>query len=165
MNDETLALLLDVTERLERSIAARDCPAIVVLDGRPRLAMSDYDYLRDRETAVDFELRAAGKARETGAARWAFAVPQVWVMTEPGEISFRAVSNHPLREGEREAIAWTSFDLGDGIYGLVQYEREPDGNPVFGQPEVFNIDIHVTALMPGYGLLQAFLDAADTDEL
>jgi hypothetical protein len=166
MNEETVALLDDVVERLERSIVARDCPAIVILDGRPRLAISDYDYLRDRETAVDFEVRAAAKARETGATRWVLAVPQVWKVTGPGEISCRAVSNHPLREGEQEAITWMSFDLDDGVdYGRVAYARRPNGEPVFEEPEMFTIEVRPQALMPGYTLLQTYLGTtADVDD-
>ena len=69
MNDKTTALLHDVVTRLEKSIIARDCPAVVVLDGDRRLALSDYDYLRDEATATAFETRAASKARDIGAIK------------------------------------------------------------------------------------------------
>ncbi|KAB8185286.1 hypothetical protein [Microbispora catharanthi] len=69
MNDKTAALLDDVVSRLEKSIVARDCPAIVVLNGDRRPALSDYDDLRDDATAAAFETRAAAKAHEIGAMR------------------------------------------------------------------------------------------------
>lgn len=164
MNDETEALLNDVVERLQRSIVTRDCPAIVVLDGEPRLVLSDYDYLRDEQTATAFEKRAAAKARETGAARWVIAVPQVW-MIAPGAVSARAVSNHPLREGEQEAITWTSFDLEDGVdYGRVPYNRSPDGNPNFEDPEIFTIGIRPTEVTPGFSLMRELLGDSTMDE-
>src|SRR5690606_3902613 len=37
VNAETANLLFDVVERLEKSIVARDCPAVVMLDGERRL--------------------------------------------------------------------------------------------------------------------------------
>lgn len=158
MNEETEALLHDVVERLQRSIIARDCPAIVVLDGQPRLAMSDYDYLRDRQTAAAFEERAAAKARETGAARWVLAVPQVWVV-KPNTVLTRAVSNHPLREGEQEAITWMSFDLEDGVdYGRVPYTRRPSGEPVFDEPEIITVGIRPSDHMPGFTILRRLHD-------
>lgn len=164
MNDETEALLHDVAERLQRSIIARDCPAIVVLDGRPRLAMSDYDYLRDPQTAKHFEERAAAKARETGAARWVFAVPQVWVVSADS-VYTRAVSNHPLREGEQEAITWMSFDQADGIdYGRVPYSRRPNGEPIFDEPEIFTVGIRPTESMPGYVLLRAVMESDSAEQ-
>jgi hypothetical protein len=43
MNAAMEALLLDVVRRLENNIKARDCPAIVALDGTRRLLLSDYD--------------------------------------------------------------------------------------------------------------------------
>jgi hypothetical protein len=163
MNNETEELLHDVVERLQRSIIARDCPAIVVLDGTPRLAMSEYDYLRDEPTATAFEHRAAAKARETGATRWVLAVPQIWEVAEPGVISARSVSNHPLREGEQEAITWMAFDEAEGIdYGRVPYVRRPNGNPIFDEPEMFMVDIQPTDHTPGFALLHAFL-SADSD--
>src|SRR5918999_2614952 len=109
MNEETSVLLFEVAERLERSIIARDCPALVALEGERRLVLSDYDYLRDDEAAEAFERKAAAHAREVVAVRWVFAVPQVWVILEE-KIATRAVSNHALREGEQEAITWMSFD-------------------------------------------------------
>jgi hypothetical protein len=157
MNDETARLLFDVTGRLQRSIQQGDCPAIVALDGQPATVLSDYDYLRDEETATAFELRAAARARETGTRRWVLAVPQVWV-TRAGLISTRAVSNLPLRDGEQEAITWMSFDDGDGVdYGRVFYTRRPHGEPVFDEPEIFTASAQVrpSPSMPGYTLLRA----------
>ncbi|MDH2426466.1 hypothetical protein [Sphaerisporangium sp. TRM90804] len=157
MNEKTAALLLDVTQRLERSIVAHDCPAVVLLDGERRLALSDYDYLRDDQTAGAFETRAARKARELGVTRWVLAVPQVWAVTAES-VAMRAVSNHPLREGEQEAITWMTFDGEDGVdYGRVAYTRRPNGEPVFGEPEMFTVGVRPSAIMPGYVLLQEFL--------
>ncbi|NJP91610.1 hypothetical protein HCN51_19460 [Nonomuraea sp. FMUSA5-5] len=155
MNDETAALLFDVVERLEKSITARECPAIAALQGERLLILSDYDYLRDDQTAAAFEARAAAKAREVSAARWVFAVPQVWMITSNSVYS-RSVSNHPLREGEQEAITWMSFDSSDGVdYGRVPYTRRPNGQPVFDEPEVFAIAVRPADHMPGHKLLQA----------
>ncbi|MEV4170126.1 hypothetical protein [Nonomuraea sp. NPDC049709] len=157
MNDETAALLFDVVQRLEKSIIARECPAIVALLGERRLVLSDYDYLRDLQSVVSFESRAAAKALEIQATRWVLAVPQVWVIT-PDKVFSRAVSNHPLREGEHEAITWMSFDQSDGVdYGRVPYTRRPSGEPVFDEPEMFTVGVRPAEHMPGYALLQAFL--------
>jgi hypothetical protein len=156
MNDETAALLFDVVERLEKSIIARECPAIAALQGERLLILSDYDYLRDEQAAAAFETRTAAKAREVAAARWVFAVPQVWMIT-PERVYSRAVSNHPLREGEQEAITWMSFDPGDGVdYGRVSYTRRPNGEPVFDEPEMFMVGVRPAEHMPGYTLLGAF---------
>ncbi|GAA2653554.1 hypothetical protein [Nonomuraea recticatena] len=158
MNAETADLLFDVVRRLEQSIVARDCPAIVAIEGARKLVLSDYDYLRDRETAVAFESRAAAKGREIGADRWVLAVPQVWFFEPPSTVSVRAVSNHPLREGEQEAITWMSFDRDDGVdYGRVAYARRPSGEPIFEEPEIFEVGIRPRAEAPGYTLLQASL--------
>jgi hypothetical protein len=157
MNQATGDLLFDVVARLEKNIVARDCPAIVAIEGERRLILSDYDYLRDEQAATDFEARAAVKAKEIGTRRWVFAVPQVWMYT-PGTLFTRAVSNHPLREGEQEAITWMSYDQGDGVdYGRVAYARRPSGEPVFEEPEVFAVGITPTEIVPGYRLLQAML--------
>lgn len=159
MNDETAVLLFDVVERLEKSIIARDCPAIVTLQGERLLVLSDYDYLRDQQAAVSFERRVADKAREIGAIRWVLAVPQVWIFKPPSTIALRAVSNHPLREGEQEAITWMSLDQADGVdYGRVAYARRPNGELVFEEPEVFDVGIRPREVMPGHALLQAFLN-------
>ncbi|MFG1705428.1 hypothetical protein ACFLIM_19740 [Nonomuraea sp. M3C6] len=156
MNDETAALLFDVVERLEKSIIARDSPAIVALRGERLLVLSDFDYLRDQQSAIAFETRAAVKAQEVAATRWVFAVPQVW-MIMPDKVFSRAVSNHPLREGEHEAITWMSFDQSDGVdYGRVPYTRRPSGEPVFDEPEMFTVGVRPAEHMPGYTLLQAF---------
>jgi hypothetical protein len=162
VNDETWALVFDVVRRVERSLTARDCPAIVALEGRRTLVLSDYDYLRDRETATAFEHRAAAKAREIDATRWVFAVPQVW-QVRPEAVAARAVSNHPLRPGEQETITWMAYDADDGVdYGRVAYTRRPSGEPVFGEPEVFTIDVRPAAGMPGFTLLRTLV-GDDTD--
>ncbi|MEV5896685.1 hypothetical protein [Nonomuraea fuscirosea] len=156
MNDETAALLFDVVERLEKSIIARECPAIAALQGERLLVLSDYDYLRDQQAATSFETRAAAKAKEIVATRWIFAVPQVWTVTSD-KIFSRAVSNHPLREGEQEAITWMSFDLNDGVdYGRVPYIRRPNGEPIFDEPEMFTIGVRPAAEMPGSKLHSVF---------
>ncbi|WP_433498813.1 hypothetical protein ACQP1K_00125 [Sphaerimonospora sp. CA-214678] len=158
MNDETESLLYEVVERLEKSIIARDCPAIVALRGARKLVLSDYDYLRDEPTATAFETRAAAKAHEIDAVRWVLAVPQVWVFMPPSTVAMRAVSNHPLREGEQEAITWMSCDRDDGVdYGRVPYARRPSGEPVFDDPEVFTVGVLPHEAMPGFTLLQAYL--------
>ncbi|MDF5759071.1 hypothetical protein [Spongiactinospora sp. TRM90649] len=155
MNDQVTALLFDVVARLQQSIQARDCPAIAALAGDRVLYLSDYDYLRDDVTAAAFETRAAAKAVEIDARRWVLAVPQVWVITRDGVLT-RAVSNHPLREGEQEAITWMAYDRSDGVdYGRVPYARRPSGEPVFGEPEVITVGVRPDVHMPGYTLLRA----------
>lgn len=158
MNDEIVGLLFDVVERLERSIQARDCPAIILLDGDRKLALSDYDYLHDRDTAVAFEHRVADHARRIAATRWVAAVPQVWLINER-DVEARAVSHHPLRPGEQEVITWMAFDAGDGVdYGRVPYTRRPNGEPVFGEPEVFTVGVSPGETVPGYILLRDLMD-------
>lgn len=157
MNDETAALLFDGIGRLELNILALECPAIVVLQGQRLLALSDHDYLRDDETARAFEARAAEKAREISAVRWVLAVPQVWMITSD-EILTRAVSNHPLRENEQEAITWMSFDQSDGVdYGRVPYTRRPSGEPIFSNPEIITIGVIPDTSTPGHTLLNLYL--------
>ncbi|KAB8185221.1 hypothetical protein FH608_047925 [Nonomuraea phyllanthi] len=157
MNDETAALLFDVVERLQKNIAAHDCPAIVALEGERKLVLSDYDYLRDPGFAASFETRAAAKAQEIQATRWVIAVPLVWVAT-PDTVYSRAVSNHPLREGEQETITWMSFNERDGVdYGRVPYARRPSGEPVFDDPEMFAVGVRPAQAMPGHTLLQELL--------
>ncbi|MCP2337499.1 hypothetical protein [Actinomadura rupiterrae] len=154
MNDETEALLLDVVARVSKAVETRDCPAIVVLDGNPRLVLSDYDYLRNQATARAFERRAADKAKQTGATRWALAVPMVWLIT-PDSIAARPVSNHPLREGEQEVIMWTTCDLAEGVdYGRVPYTRRPDGTPVFDDPEIVTVALRPSEHTLGHTLLR-----------
>ncbi|MFG1697106.1 hypothetical protein [Nonomuraea sp. NPDC049309] len=159
MNEATAHLLFDVVERLENNIVALECPAMVAMEGRNKLVLSDYDYLRDTTTAEAFEAKAAEKALEIDAVRWVLAVPQVWLFKPPSTISVRAVSNHPLREGEQEAITWMSFDRDDGVdYGRVAYVRRPSGEPVFEDPEIFDVGIRPAETMPGFVLLQRCLD-------
>jgi hypothetical protein len=71
-----------------------------------------------------------------------------------------------LREGEQEAITWMSFDQEAGVdYGRVAYARRPNGDPVFEEPEIFQIGIQPTPASPGYALLQACLaDLGDDTE-
>jgi hypothetical protein len=158
MNHETTALLNDVVARAEKSIIARDCPAIVALEGERKLVLSDYDYLRDQSTAAAFERRAAIQARAINAKRWILAVPQVWVFKPPKTVAMRAVSNHPLREGEQEAITWMSCDRDNGVdYGRVAYTRRPNGEPVFDEPEVFTARVQPHESMPGVTMLQTYL--------
>lgn len=155
VNQDTESLLFDVAGRLERAIVERDCPAMVALQGDRTLVLSDYDYLRDEPTAAAFEQRAAEKARENHANRFVFAVPQVWVDTGD-TVQARAVSNHPLREGEREVIAWMSYDAHDGVdYGFVPYVRRPNGEPIFADPEVFTAAVRPREQAPGWTLLRA----------
>ncbi|GAA4234406.1 hypothetical protein FHR32_002959 [Streptosporangium album] len=157
MNGETVALLFDVVRMLEESIAARDCPAMVVMDGERRLVLSDDGYLLDEPAAAAFESRAAAKAREVGATRWVLAVPQVWIFKPPNTVAMRPVSNHPLREDEQEAITWMSCDRDEGVdYGRVTYAR-PGGEPVFDDPEVFTVGVQPHRSMPGFKMLQAYL--------
>jgi hypothetical protein len=158
MNDALAALLFDVVGRLERSIRAHESPAIVALEGQRNLTLSDYDYLRDDDAAGAFERRAADQARRIAALRWVLAVPQVWVINER-DIEVRAVSSHPLRPEEQEAITWMAFDQADGIdYGRVPYARRPSGEPVFGEPEVFTVPLIPGERMPGHTLLRSLMD-------
>jgi len=162
MSPDTLDLLLQVIGRLERHVHDRDCPAVVAMVGSRRLIMTDFDYLRSEQTASDFETRAAARARAIDAARWVFAVPQVWTFST-GKGAARAVSNHPLRPGEEEAITWMSVDHSEGVdYGLVPFQRRLDGSPVFGEPETFTAEIHPAEAMPGYMMLRQVLDTPDT---
>jgi len=78
-------------------------------------------------------------------------------VVQAGVVSTRAVSNHPLREGEQEAITWTSFDADDGVdYGRVVFARRPNGEPVFDDPEIFTAKARVRPApnTPGYTLLR-----------
>lgn len=166
VNQETESLLFDVAGRLERAILERDCPAMVALQGDRTLVLSDYDYLRDEPTAAAFERRAAEKAQQNHTTRFVFAVPQVWVETDD-KVQARAVSNHPLREGEREVISWMSYDAHDGVdYGFVPYVRRPSGEPIFSDPEVFTALVHPRERAPGWAVLRALtqegVDPADT---
>ncbi|MGW4793927.1 hypothetical protein ACWEPC_16140 [Nonomuraea sp. NPDC004297] len=158
MNEATAHLLFDAVERLEKNIVARECPAIVAMEATDKLILSDYDYLRDADTAAAFEARAAEKALEIGAVRWVLAVPQVWLFKPPSTITVRAVSNHPLQEGEQEAITWMSFDREDGVdYGRVAYARRPNGEPVFEDPEIFDVGVRPAEVMPGFAFLRRLL--------
>lgn len=59
-----------------------------------------------------------------------------------------------------------SFDLNDGVdYGRVAYTRRPNGEPIFDEPEIFTVEVRPDALMPGYTLLQTYLDTTqDVDD-
>ncbi|WP_431897566.1 hypothetical protein [Nonomuraea sp. bgisy101] len=74
------------------------------------MVLSDYDYLRDRDTAIAFEHRAAAKGKEIGAVRWVLAIPQVWFFEPPSTVSIRAASNHPFR-----GAADPNAGLGPGV--------------------------------------------------
>jgi hypothetical protein len=158
MNDDVVALLSAAVERVEQHIRADEYPAVVAVEGQRTLMLSDYDYLREHAAAVAFERRAAGHARRVAATRWVLAVPQVWVINEH-DVAVRAVSPHPLREGEQEAITWMAFDQADGVdYGRVPYARRPNGKPVFGEPEMFTAPVFAGELMPGNTLLRSLMD-------
>jgi hypothetical protein len=159
VNDDVVTLLFDVVGRMERSIQAHDCPAIVALEGQRKLVLSDYDYLRDQATASAFERRAADRAKQIAVIRWVFAVPQVWVINER-DVEVRAVSHHALRPGEQEAITWMAYDEADGVdYGRVPYTRRPSGGPIFGDSEVLTVGVYPGEAMPGYVLLRALVDS------
>jgi hypothetical protein len=162
MNQDTETLMFGVVDRVEQAVRDRDCPAVVALQGERVVVMSDYDYLRDTDTAEAFEARAAGKAREIEAVRFVLAVPQVWRSTDDG-ITARRVSNSPLREGEQEVIAWTAYDATAGIdYGHVPYVRRPNGAPVFDDPEIFSAPLQPYDRHPGWHLLRTLLHHGDT---
>ncbi|MFC8429289.1 hypothetical protein [Streptomyces sp. NPDC057253] len=119
--------------------------------------LSDYDYLQDDPTAHAFERRAAERAHEIEAVRFAFAVPQVWLWTSEA-VYGRAVANLPLREGEQELIAWMGFDEADGVdYGYLPYARRPSGDPVFddGDHTVIAVPAQPYDNYPGLHLLHA----------
>lgn len=164
MNSETEALLDKVSQQVQKAIWNRDCPAVVAIQGERTMVLSDYDYLRDDQTAAAFEHRAAEQAQQIDAVRWVFAVPQVWVLTEDGAAA-RAVSNLPLREGEREAITWTACDVNDGVdYGIVPYTRRPSGAPVFDDPEIFTVAVQPGKRAPGWIMLRTLMPGdADGD--
>jgi hypothetical protein len=158
MNDDVVALLSAAVERVEQHIRADEYPAVVAVDGQRTLMLSDYDYLRSRAVAAAFERRAATHARRVAATRWVLAVPQVWMINER-DVGVRAVSPHPLREGEQEAITWMAFDQTDGVdYGRVPYTRRPNGEPVFGEPEMFTAPVLAGELMPGNTLPRSLID-------
>ncbi|MFB9832848.1 hypothetical protein [Actinoallomurus acaciae] len=158
MNDDLVALLFDVVRRQEERIQADEYLAILIVEGQRKLVLTEYDYLRDRKAAEAFERRAAIHARKIAAIRWVFSVPQVWVINER-DVEVRAVSPHPLRPGEQEAITWMGFDQADGVdYGRVPYTRRPSGEPVFGEPEVFTVPVFSGDLMPGNTLLRSLMD-------
>ncbi|MCK9903888.1 hypothetical protein CC117_27790 [Parafrankia colletiae] len=160
MNDDTWTLVTDVVGRVQRAIGLKGAPAIVILDGDRRQILSDYDYLRDQDATVAFEHKAAEHARALNLRRFAFAVPQVIIETEPGIFSARAVSNHPLRPGEQETIAWTAYDTTDGAdFGFAPYTRRPNGRPVFDEPEIFDVPMRADDRMPGVRLLRQLTDS------
>jgi hypothetical protein len=162
VNHDTETLMFGATDRVQQAIRNLDSPAVVTLQGDRVLVLSDYDYLRDREAAVAFEARAAAKAQKIRTIRFVFAVPQVWLPTEHG-VAGRAVSNHPLREGEGEVIAWLGFDAADGVdYGHVPYTRRPNGEPVFDDPEIFTGPVQPYDLYPGRLLLRALRRGEDS---
>ncbi|WP_419995018.1 hypothetical protein [Streptomyces boninensis] len=161
MNQETEVLLLDVVERLQRAILARDCPAVVALQGEETLVMSEYDYLRDADTGSAFERRAAGEGRRIAATRFVFALPQVWLPDDEG-VQARAVANLPLREGEDEVVSWMSYAVDDGVdYGFVPYVRQGDGRPDFGRPTMLTTPLQPGDATPGRELLRIVLEGRE----
>jgi hypothetical protein len=158
MNSEIEQLLSQVIQRVQRSIRAGDCPAVAGIGGEHVTFLSDYDYLRDEQTAAKFEERAAAAVRENSARRWVIGVPQVWVIAD-GQVSVRAVANLPLRPGESEAITWTACDLDEGIdYGRATFGRRPGGEPVFADPEIITRQARPAPGLPGYTILQQMFD-------
>lgn len=112
----------------------------------------------------------AGSRQESTRARYRSAHPgtsktratqsgaAAEIASSADTVDTRAVSNHPLREGEHEAITWMSCDRDDGVdYGRVPYARRPSGEPVFDDPEVFTVGVLPYEAMPGFTLLQAYL--------
>jgi hypothetical protein len=158
MNSEIEQLLSEVIQRVQRSIDAGDCPAIAGIGGQRITFLSDYDYLRDDQTAAKFEERAAAVVRDAQARQWVIAVPQVWLIAG-GTVSVRAIANLPLRQGESEAITWTACDLDEGIdYGRVGFTRRPSGEPVFADPEIITRQARPAPGLPGYTILQLMFD-------
>jgi hypothetical protein len=156
MNEATWALVTDVVRRVQQAVEKRQAPAIVILDGARRLILSDYDYLRDQDAALAFEVNAAERAQTLDVRHFAFAVPQVVVSDEPGSYAARAVSNHPLRPGEQETIVWTGFDRANGVYfGVAPFSRRPGGRPVFDEPTTLDVPLRAEDRMPGVRLLRA----------
>lgn len=161
VNHDAETLMFGVTDRVQQAIRDREAPAVVALQGDGLVVFSDYDYHRDRDTAAAFERRAADKAHEIHAVRFAFAVPQIWRPTDTG-INARGVSNSPLREGEREVIAWLAYDATEGVdYGHVPYTRRPNGEPVFDDPEIFTDPVQPFERYPGWLLLRLVLNRGD----
>jgi hypothetical protein len=158
MNSETEQLLSQVIERVQRSIRAGDCPAVTGIGGERITFLTDYDYLRDEQSAARFEQRAAAAVRDNSARRWVIGVPQVWVIAD-AQVSVRAVANLLLRPGESEAITWTACDLDDGIdYGRAAFVRRPGGEPVFADPEIITRSARPAPGLPGYTILQQMSD-------
>jgi hypothetical protein len=44
---------------------------------------------------------------------------------------------------------------------VVPYTRRPNGEPVFGEPEVFTVGLYPGEIMPGFVLLRALLDSGE----
>ncbi len=161
MDIELSVLVDDVVERVRRALRAKDHSAIVVMEGRRTVVLSDSAYLRGRASAEDFERRAAADARTVAADRLALAVPQVVVVTaDEDAVRFRSPLTGPVREGEREAVVWMAFGVGDGVeFGMVAFTRSPDGRPVFDDPDdTVSEPLHPAAGMPGTTLLRLLLD-------
>ncbi|MBL7502009.1 hypothetical protein I6A84_02450 [Frankia sp. CNm7] len=149
MNSETAILVEDITTRVQRAIRVGDYPAIVGLHGERTLILSDYDYLTNWVTSLDFEIRAAAKAQVNTTHRWVFAVAQVW-HDDGDTIQARPLFTGPLQPGETETIHWMSCDADDGIdYGRVQFARRPDGEPVFDDAEYFACPMDAGNRLPG----------------
>ncbi|MBL7491889.1 hypothetical protein I6A60_20170 [Frankia sp. AgB1.9] len=149
MNSETAELVEDITGRVQRAVCAGDYPAIVGLQGERTLVVSDYDYLFNWATALEFEIRTAARAQAIATYRWVFAFAQVW--HDDGEtILARPLHAGPLQPGETETISWMSCDADDGVdYGRVQFARRPGGQPVFDEAEYFDTPMDALNRLPG----------------
>ncbi|CAO5150985.1 conserved hypothetical protein [Frankia sp. AiPs1] len=158
MNDITWTLVIDVVNRVQQSIRMTDYPAIVILDADRRQILSDYDYVHGEHTRVDFETRAADRARALHARRFTLAVPQIIEM-RPDGLQAHPFSVRPLRDGEQECVVWTAYDATDGVdYGWAPHSRRPDGQPVFDEPSTFHLPARPGDGFPGLRLLQLLTD-------
>jgi len=157
MNSETAVLVEDITARVQRAVRAGDYTAIVGLHGERKLILSDYDYLINWATSLEFEIRAAAKAQANATKRWVFAVAQVWY--DDGEtIQARPLHTAPLQPGEIETISWMSYDADDGVdYGRVQFARRPGGQPVFDDAVYFTDPMQPLNRLPGSAMHRLLL--------
>ena len=159
MNDATWTLVTDVVSRVQQSIRMTDYPAIVILDGNQRRILSDYDYVHGRDARLDFETRAAERARQLDTQRFAFAVPQI-IELVPGSLLAHPFSVRPLRDDEQECVVWTAYDAGDGVdYGWAPYTRRPNGQAVFDVPQTFDQAVQPSDGTPGVHLLHLLTQA------
>jgi hypothetical protein len=161
MNQETFDVMTAVTEKVMRNLMPPQeivCVIGLANPGGGINFLSDWDYMiaygDDSSFQRKFEERAAWLAKEAGVTRWVLAVPMVWHLDGP-TVSMRAISPHPLREGEHEVIAVVTFDGSDGVdYGVVPFARRPDGTPVFDDPHELFVNVSPRPFMPGYTLIK-----------